>query len=462
MYLLRKTGEKNGLLGQSVLRNMKDIKINMPQAVKEIIATLEQAGFEAFAVGGCVRDAILGRIPADWDITTSAMPEEVKALFTRTIDTGIQHGTVTVMKDHIGYEVTTYRIDGEYEDARHPKEVSFTSNLVEDLKRRDFTINAMAYNDRAGIVDEFDGIGDLEKGVIRCVGNPKDRFGEDALRMLRAVRFSAQLGFQIDPQTKEAICELAENLEKISAERIQTELVKLLVSDHPDYLRVAYETGITAVVLPEFDACMQSMDQEEPVGEQTLRGLLYVENEKVLRLTMLLHDLAKPVEEHTSENSDHSAAGAEMARSILRRLKFDNDTTDKVKKLTAEHALEIQCEPAKVRSAVSEIGKELFPYFLKIRRADIMSKDPEKKEVFLKELHCLEQIYEEILRKGEPVCMKELAVDGKDLLAAGVKQGKQIGGILNELLQIVLEDPEKNVKETLLSYVQEKIESETF
>ena len=174
---------------------MRNVKIDMPTCVREIIEVLENAGFEAFAVGGCVRDAVLGRIPADWDITTSAMPEEVKALFSRTIDTGIQHGTVTVMKDHVGYEVTTYRIDGEYEDARHPKEVSFTSNLVEDLKRRDFTINAMAYNDRAGLVDEFDGIGDLEKGVIRCVGEPKDRFGEDALRMLRAVRFSAQLGF---------------------------------------------------------------------------------------------------------------------------------------------------------------------------------------------------------------------------------------------------------------------------
>ena len=199
---------------------MKNIRIDMPQDVREIINTLEDAGFEAFAVGGCVRDAVLGRVPADWDITTSAMPEEVKGLFSRTIDTGIQHGTVTVMKDHIGYEVTTYRIDGEYEDARHPKEVSFTSNLVEDLKRRDFTINAMAYNDRAGLVDEFDGIGDLENQIIRCVGNPLDRFGEDALRMLRAVRFSAQLGFSIDEATKAAITELAPNLISLNLNQI--------------------------------------------------------------------------------------------------------------------------------------------------------------------------------------------------------------------------------------------------
>ena len=218
---------------------MTEMTIQLPDKVKQIINRITEAGYEAYAVGGCIRDSILGRVPDDWDITTSATPQQVKQLFRRTIDTGIQHGTVTVMLDREGFEVTTYRIDGKYEDGRHPTEVTFTPNLEEDLKRRDFTINAMAYNDRAGLVDEFDGIGDLEKGVIRCVGEPKDRFGEDALRMLRAVRFSAQLGFSIDEATKAAITELAPNLEKISAERIQVELVKLLTSDHPDYLRVA-------------------------------------------------------------------------------------------------------------------------------------------------------------------------------------------------------------------------------
>ena len=443
---------------------MKAIKIEMPQAVKEIIETLEGAGFEAFAVGGCVRDAVLGRIPADWDITTSAMPEEVKALFSRTIDTGIQHGTVTVMVDHVGYEVTTYRIDGEYEDARHPKEVSFTSNLVEDLKRRDFTINAMAYNDRAGIVDEFDGIGDLEKGVIRCVGNPLDRFGEDALRMLRAVRFSAQLGFSIDEATKEAIITLAPNLEKISAERIQVELVKLLTSDHPDYLRVAYETGITAVVLPEFDA-MMNCDQkdalhEESVGEHTLKALLNVEADKVLRLTMLFHDFGKPMthsrtEEGVTRFFGHPDIGADLSREIMRRLKFDNDTTDKVKKLTAVHDLFVRNAPNRVRRCMSKVGKDLFPYFLKVRRANILAWKEDAQEKALAELQELETIYEGILERAECVCIKELQVDGKDLMAAGVKQGKQIGDILSDLLEVVLEEPEKNTKETLLAYVKE-------
>lgn len=443
---------------------MRNVKIEMPDAVREIIETLENAGFEAFAVGGCVRDAVLGRVPADWDITTSALPHQVKELFSRTIDTGLQHGTVTVMKDHVGYEVTTYRIDGEYEDARHPKEVSFTSNLVEDLKRRDFTINAMAYNDRVGIVDEFDGIGDLEHKIIRCVGEPKDRFGEDALRMLRAVRFSAQLGFSIDEKTKEAITLLAKNLEKISAERIQVELVKLLVSDHPDYLRIAYETGITAVVLPEFDECMKC-EQNHPchiynVGEHTLHSLLNIEKDKVLRLTMLFHDFGKPLthsknEEGVSRFYGHPAVSAEMARDIMRRLKFDNDTTDKVKKLVAEHDRFIKNEPNRVRRAISKIGKYLFPYFLKIRKADILAQNPDLQEERLKELKTLESLYEEVLRKEEAVSVKELAIDGKDLLEAGVKQGKQIGEILNQLLELVLEEPEKNQKETLLAYVTE-------
>ena len=443
---------------------MRDIKIEMPKAVGEIIEVLETAGFEAFAVGGCVRDAVLGREPADWDITTSAMPEQVKALFSRTIDTGIQHGTVTVMKDHVGYEVTTYRIDGEYEDARHPKEVSFTSNLVEDLKRRDFTINAMAYNDRAGIVDEFDGIGDLERGVIRCVGNAMDRFSEDALRMLRAVRFSAQLGFAIDEDTRAAITKLAPNLEKISAERIQVELVKLLTSAHPDFLRTAYETGMTAVVLPEFDDIMNCEAKdglfEGSVGEHTLKSLLYVEDDKVLRLTMLFHDFGKYLtcsrtEEGVTRFLGHGDISSDLARSILRRLKFDNDTTEKVKRLTAVHDLFVKNAPNRVRRCMAKVGKDLFPYFLKVRKANILAWKEEAQEKALAELEELQQIYEGILERGECVCIKELSVDGRDLMACGVQQGRQIGEILADLLEIVLEDPEKNSKETLLAYVQE-------
>lgn len=448
---------------------MKTVTIEMPPNVREIIHTLEEAGQEAYAVGGCVRDAVLGRVPADWDITTSAMPEQVKALFSHTIDTGIQHGTVTVMKDHVGYEVTTYRIDGEYEDARHPKEVSFTSSLVEDLKRRDFTINAMAYNDRSGLVDAFEGMKDLEEGIIRCVGDPKDRFDEDALRMLRAVRFSAQLGFVIEEKTKEAIKALADHLEKISAERIQVELVKLLTSDHPEYLRTAYETGMTAVILPEFDAIMKQQQNdalhEDTVGAHTLRCLQHVENDKVLRLTMLFHDFGKPLtysrtEEGITRFFGHEDISAEMAKTIMQRLKFDNDTTDKVRRLTAVHDLFVRNAQNRVRRAMSKVSRELFPYFLKVRKANILAWKQEAQEKALLDLKELTGIYEGILERGECVCIRELAVDGKDLLELGVKQGRQIGEILNDLLETVLEEPEKNTKEALLLQAREMLPAE--
>ena len=284
-----------------VLNQRQVIKMvfEIPQKVEIIINILEKAGYEAYAVGGCVRDALLGRTPNDWDITTSAKPEQVKALFHRTVDTGIAHGTVTVLLEKEGFEVTTYRVDGEYEDGRHPKEVTFTACLEEDLKRRDFTINAMAYNPRKGLVDLFEGQKDLENKVIRCVGDPLERFTEDALRIMRAVRFSAQLGFSLEEETRKALSVLAPNLKHVSAERIQVELVKLLVSPHPDYLRIAYEAGVTREFLPEFDRCMET-PQNTPhhcynVGEHILHSLLYVRADKVLRLTMLLHDIDKPV-----------------------------------------------------------------------------------------------------------------------------------------------------------------------
>ncbi len=253
------------------------VKIALPEAVRDIIHTLQGAGYEAWAVGGCVRDSILGRVPDDWDITTSARPEQVKALFKKTVDTGIQHGTVTVLWHREGYEVTTYRIDGEYEDSRHPKEVQFTASLREDLRRRDFTINAMAYNEEAGLVDIFGGIGDIRAKKIRCVGDPMERFSEDALRMMRAVRFSAQLGYEIEAETEAAICRLSHTLEKISAERIRTELVKLLVSPHPELIRACWRTGMTAVFLPEFDRMMETAQNNRHhcycVGEHTIRAM---------------------------------------------------------------------------------------------------------------------------------------------------------------------------------------------
>ena len=438
------------------------MKIEMPEQVKKIIDVLESAGYEAYAVGGCVRDSILGRIPADWDITTSAKPEQVKVLFPRTIDTGIEHGTVTVMIDKNGYEVTTYRIDGEYQDGRHPVEVNFTSNLTEDLKRRDFTINAMAYNDRSGLVDVFDGAGDLERKVIRCVGDAKERFGEDALRILRAVRFAAQLGFEIHEDTRTAASELAGNLEQISAERIQTELVKLLVSPHPQMLRDAWEMGLTAIFLPEFDAAMET-EQNNPhhmysVGEHTLKAMEFVEPEKVLRLAVLFHDFGKPDVRQSRDGVDHFYGHAEVSRDkaaeILRRLKFDNDTIEQVKRLVLYHDARPEANEKSVRRLMKKVGKDYFPDLLQVMGADILAQSEYKRLDKLTTLSRVTEIYEGILERGECVSLKELAVTGKDLIQAGMKPGKELGAVLQSMLEEVIEDPEKNTKEYLLKQVK--------
>lgn len=439
--------------------------IHLPEKVAYIIHTIQSAGYEAYAVGGCVRDSILGRMPDDWDITTSAKPEQVKELFRRTVDTGLQHGTVTVMLDKEGFEVTTYRIDGTYEDSRHPSEVIFTADLVEDLKRRDFTINAMAYNEEAGLVDVFGGLQDIEAKVIRCVGNPKERFGEDALRIMRAVRFSAQLGYEIEASTKEAIKALADTLKNISAERIQVELIKLLVSPHPDYLRHAYELGITKVILPEFDSAM-TCEQKNPhhcysVGEHTLHALLYVEADKVLRLAMLFHDIGKPVTITEDENGvshfyGHPQKGEEMTRRILRRLKFDNDTIYKVTKLVLYHDYGNSVEPNGkiVRRAVNKIGEDIFPMLFPVKRADMEAQSDYMREDKQEKLNAWEACYQEILKKQECVSLKTLAVTGSDLIQAGMQPGKELGATLQKLLEAVLEDPKCNTKEYLLSLIR--------
>ena len=444
----------------------KNAKIRLPAKVARILNTLGGHGYEAYAVGGCVRDSLLGRMPQDWDITTSARPEQVKALFRHTIDTGIQHGTVTVMLDHEGFEVTTYRIDGEYEDARHPKEVAFTANLLEDLKRRDFTINAMAYNEVTGLVDAFDGIGDLERGVIRCVGNAMERFSEDALRMLRAVRFAAQLGFSIERETQEAIAGLAGNIKKVSAERIQVELIKLLTSPNPGELKVAYRTGLTAVFLPEFDMMMET-PQNNPhhcysVGEHTLKAIEAVPADKVLRLTMLLHDIAKPACKTTDKKGvdhfyGHPARGSEMARGILRRLKFDNDTTDRVCRLVHWHDDNPELSGKAVRRAMHRIGVEQYPALFAVKRADILAQSGYRRAEKLAYVDAYEQMYRECMEKKECLTIRQLAVSGQDLIAAGMQPGKQIGEMLNELLERVLEDPGLNTKEQLLKIVTGKI-----
>lgn len=441
------------------------MKIELPRKVVLIIKNLQRHGYDAYAVGGCVRDSILNRKPEDWDITTSAKPEQVKRIFRRTVDTGIEHGTVTVLIGKDGFEVTTYRVDGLYEDGRHPKEVTFTSRLEEDLKRRDFTINAMAYNDDERLVDAFGGMRDLNYHLIRCVGDPKERFSEDALRILRAVRFSAQLAFPIEPETAEAIKSLAPNLEKISAERIQAELVKLLVSDHPERIQDACELGITKVVLPEWDD-MVGVKQNTPhhkydVAAHTVHALQNVKNDKVLRLTMLFHDMGKPVMKTTDENGrdhfkGHAIASEQIAKTVMKRLKFDNDTIRKVTKLVAYHDYRMEPTGANVRRAMHEIGVELFPYYLAVRLADTKAQSSYERRGKLENIIQIRELYRNALRNKECVTLKDLAVTGTDLINLGIAPGKELGTLLNEMLDMVIEDLAWNQKGKLCDYVKER------
>ena len=435
------------------------MKIVIPEQVNSILESLQKSGYEAYVVGGCVRDALLGREPNDWDITTSALPMEVKSVFPRTIDTGLQHGTVTVMLGGTGYEVTTFRVDGVYEDGRHPKEVTFTPSLREDLKRRDFTINAMAYNNESGLVDLFGGQKDLENGIVRAVGDPVQRFTEDALRIMRAIRFSAQLGYEIDPETLRAASALAPNLRRISSERIREELEKTLVSDRPELLRTAWAAGITKEFIPEFDRCMET-DQINPhhcytVGEHILKGVSLVRKDRILRITMFLHDIAKPIchtvdEEGIDHFRGHAEVGCNLARTILQRLKYDNATIRKVTTLVKYHDMQIRLTEPAVRKAIVMTGADLFPLLLEVKLADFMSQSTFQREEKQEKFDTLCAIYERIIERGDCLSLREMAVNGSDLIKMGVKPGREVGDILAGMFEEVLNVPEHNNKEYLL------------
>ena len=393
------------------------VRIQLPYEVEWVIGKIRDAGYEAFAVGGCVRDTLLGRTPEDWDVTTSARPEAVKAIFERTVDTGLQHGTVTVLKNRKGYEVTTYRIDGEYHDGRHPDSVEFTPNLLEDLKRRDFTINAMAYSHETGIVDEFGGMEDLKAGIVRCVGRPEDRFTEDALRLLRALRFSAQLGFEIEESTYAAIKTIAPNLAKVSKERVQAELTKLLLSAHPERILLLKETGLSAQIVPGFDAVF---------APALFSKLSRLPAEKSLRWAGFL-----------------LCQSTKQAEAVLKGLKMDNETIGNVSRMIEGAKETLPLEKPAVRRAMSRYTPYQLEGALKLK--ELMG-SPDAEEI--------RRLREEIIRDGDCVSLKDLAVKGRDLLEAGVERGPMIGEILNHLFDLVLLYPEKNDRELLLKEVR--------
>lgn len=438
------------------------IRIDIPDGAAQVLRALHKRGFEAYVVGGCVRDSILGRVPDDWDITTSARPAEVKDIFRRTVDTGIKHGTVTVLIGHESYEVTTYRIDGNYTDGRHPDSVQYTPSLLEDLKRRDFTINAMAYSPETGIVDEFDGVGDLRRKMIRAVGNPVHRFEEDALRMMRAVRFAAQLGYQIEEETKQAAEKLAPNLQRVSAERIHVELDKLLTSPHPEELREVYSLGLLDQFLPELSLCM-TCEQNNPhhcysVGEHILHAVMASRADLCLRLTLLLHDVAKPLVKTTDANGidhfhGHAEKSAEMANRILRRLKYDNVMRTMVVKLVAWHDRDLGSTPAEVRHSIAGTGKDLFPLLLEVKQADVDAQSDYHRIQKNEQIGMWQRQYEKILEEGDCLSLKDLAVKGKDLIQNGINPGKSLGAVLEAMLEDVLKEPSHNTKEYLLTHL---------
>lgn len=442
---------------------MKEIRIDIPDPVSYILKKLNEAGHEAYAVGGCVRDALLGREPNDWDITTSALPAQVKEVFRRTIDTGIKHGTVTVLLREGQFEVTTYRIDGVYEDSRHPKEVTFTASLEEDLRRRDFTINAMAYHPSLGIADPYGGLEDLSAGVIRAVGDPAARFDEDALRIMRAVRFSAQLGFAIDPETYLALRDFAPRLRLISRERIRDELLKLITSPYPETFEVLYDTGITGVILPEFDelmVCTQNCPSHKyNAGQHTLAVMQGVPPTVRLRLAALLHDIAKPVTKGKNAEGydtfiDHHIAGAAFAEKWLRDMRLDNATISEVSTLIRYHDFLFPKDEAGVRRAMNLIG-ELFDDLMLLMRADNAAKSDSTRDRRIRTIEKIEELHRTITERGDCVDIKHLAITGGDLISAGIKPGPGMGKILGALLDEVLEDPSRNERGYLLRRASE-------
>lgn len=415
------------------------MKIEMPSEVKFIISELESHEYEAFAVGGCIRDSLLGRTPNDWDITTSAKPEEVKEIFHRTVDTGIKHGTVTVLIGKKSFEITTYRVDGAYTDGRHPESVRYSKYLKEDLRRRDFTINAFAYNDEVGLRDEFYGFRDMEWKIIRAVGNAEDRFSEDALRMMRAIRFAAQLGFNIELNTYNAIIKLAPNIKKVSAERIQVELTKTLMSDHPEVTIEYAKTGLFVEILPVLYDTLSGIS-----AQKTLELLKYVPRMVIMRYAALLRYRTP-----------------EEARDVLRKLKLDNFTINTVTKLV-EYQNDIndviEENDISVREAIYKYGTDLLELMFVFAEADGRMKreytgfNSRGRNVHLK---TIKKLYDEILERGDCVDLKGLAVNGSDLMELGIV-GEQIGETLNWLLHIVMENPALNNKNTLISFVENR------
>ncbi len=437
--------------------------MNIPKYVKIVIEKIEQSGNEAFAVGGCVRDFIMGKEPFDYDVTTSASPDIIKQIFSdyKTVDTGIKHGTVTVFSDSLPIEITTYRIDGGYTDSRHPDEVCFTSSLEDDLARRDFTMNAIAFGEKSGYVDPFGGREDIKRGLISCVGEPKKRFSEDALRILRALRFAATLDFKLDEATKLAVYDCCEGLRNVSAERIATELKKLLCGRAAGRILCEF-CSVFEVFIPDLSVC-RGFSQNTPyhiydVLEHTAVMIDSLPNEVNLRFAALFHDIAKPICYFVDENGrghfkGHDLKSAEIAEMRLKALKLDNFAVQRVTRLVKYHDMRIDASERAVKRVMAKLSPELFFELVKIQRADNAAKNPDlanSKDYYDE----LEEIALKIINEKQCLCLSDLAVNGGDLMSEGMAEGKEIGIFLGMALDAVIDGVIPNEKEKIMEYLR--------
>ncbi len=434
--------------------------IKLPSQVNKALTLLGEAGFEAYAVGGCIRDCLMGKFPSDYDVTTSALPRETESVFSsyKVIETGIKHGTVTVIIDDMPIEITTYRVEGQYFDCRHPGSIRFTRSLREDVARRDFTMNAVAFAPGAGIVDYFGGTEDIEAGVIRCVGNPDRRFKEDALRIMRALRFASVTGFEIEEKTLWAMEDNKKLLQEISAERVRDELVKLLCGRHAEKC-IVENADIIGAVIPEI-LYMKGFRQCNPhhvydVLTHSAVAVGAVDATPVLRLAALFHDIGKPKcfsldNEGVGHFFGHASISAELTEKIMSRLKFDNDTKQKVTELVRLHDLQIELSEKAVKRVMNKISPEMFFDLLQLKRADNLAQSPEyrSRQRYYDEL---ESIAKEIIEKEECFSLRDLAIDGNDLITIGFTQGKEIGKVLAMLLEEVIEGRFPNDRKKLIN-----------
>ncbi len=435
-----------------------------------VIQRLESHSYEAYAVGGCVRDSLMGKTPLDWDVCTNATPEQVLAVFSdhHTIKTGLQHGTVTVMVKRAPIEVTTYRLDGAYSDQRRPDSVTYVSDLREDLARRDFTINAMAYNPQQGLVDCFNGREDLEKKIIRCVGVARERFEEDGLRILRALRFASRLGFDIEQQTSRALRQQQDLLTAVSVERIFKELKGILVGQGAAGILISY-AEVFGSFLPEL-APMQGLDQQNPhhlydVWDHCAHTVQAIEPDETLRLTALLHDSGKPAcfsigEDGKGHFIGHEQLSDELAEKLLRRLKSDTATIKTVCKLIRHHGEDFPSRRAGMRRWVGEFGIEGLDQLLELKRADIMAQSPMSRNEKLAKLDAARALRDEVLEEEACFTLKDLSLGGADLLAMGMKPSPAMRELLQQLLREVQDESLENTREALATRAQELRASE--